>query len=270
MRCPSCGFVSFDHLTACKKCGKEVPPPPGGRRMPAPVPVPVPPSIGQPMAAPGGSAGSLDSFFAAPAGDPGSETMLMGGQAPAPAAPSARPEDTFSFNLPPAAAAPPRPAGTTFDSVTAAREIEVDHAPAGFWIRFVALIVDGIILSVAAYFVTKTLGMRDISVTPGEPMEMLMEAVRQVSLLAGVNTLIWLLYSVIFVGWRGQTPGKILLKLKIIRVDGGDVDFLKAFIRWIGYGISAIILLIGYIMAAFTENKRALHDLIAGTRVVRL
>ena len=132
MRCPSCGFVSFDHLSACKKCGKQAPPPAGGRRMPAPVPVSRP--IRQPPA-PGGSTESPDSFFAAPAGDPGSETMLMGGEAPAPAARPKRAEDTFSFNLPPAAAAPTRPAGTMFDPTIASREVEIDYAPAGFWIR---------------------------------------------------------------------------------------------------------------------------------------
>ena len=87
---------------------------------------------------------------------------------------------------------------------------------------------------------------------------------------SAVTLLVPMLYEVVFIGWRGQTPGKMVLGLRVIRMDGGDVDYVKSFIRWIGKIPSGLLLGIGYIMAAFTENKRALHDMIAGTRVVRL
>ncbi len=269
MRCPSCGFVSFDHLSACKKCGKELPLPPGGRRMAAPVPVA--PSAGQPSAVPGGSAEAMDSFFSAPAGDPGSETMLLGGEPSAPAAAPKRAGDTFSFDLPPAAAAPARPAGTMFDPATAARETEVDYSPAGFWIRFVALIVDSIILFAVMLAILVPIGLSaGFMAALSDPAALIGVAASLGAAFSAVSFLVPMLYEVVFIGWRGQTPGKMVLRLKVIRMDGGDVDYVKSFIRWIGKIPSALLLCIGYIMAAFTENKRALHDLIAGTRVVRL
>ena len=251
MRCPSCGFVSFDHLSACKKCGKELPLPPGGRRMAAPVPVP-------PSAAPGGSAESLDSLFSAPAGDPGSETMLLGGAPPAPAAAPKRATDTFSFDLPPA---------------TAAREVEVDHAPAGFWIRFVAALVDGFILFAVMLAILVPIGLSaGFMAVLSDPAALVGVAASLGAAFSAVSFLVPvpMLYEVVFIGWRGQTPGKMVLRLKMIRMDGGDVDYVKSFIRWIGKIPSGLLLAIGYLMAAFSENKRALHDMIAGTRVVRL
>jgi uncharacterized RDD family membrane protein YckC len=155
-------------------------------------------------------------------------------------------------------------------------EAAEDFRPAGFWIRLVATIVDMIVLGVVTFIILKLLGLGtppEITIDPGNPdaaVGLIMSAMRQVALASAVSMLIGLFYSVIFVGWCGQTPGKMLLGLKIIRVDGGEADYIKAFIRWIGYLISALPLAVGYIMAAFTENKRALHDYIAGTRVVHL
>ncbi len=52
-------------------------------------------------------------------------------------------------------------------------------------------------------------------------------------------------------------------------LNGGRIDPGKAALRWVGKIISCIILFIGYIMAAFTERKQALHDMIAGTLVLK-
>ena len=75
------------------------------------------------------------------------------------------------------------------------------------------------------------------------------------------------------VGWAmwGRTPGKALLKIAVV-AEGSNtpgIGFGKAIIRMVGYVLSSVILCIGFLMAAFGD-KRALHDRIAGTRVVRL
>lgn len=204
MRCPSCGFVSFDHLTTCKSCGKPIPGATGGPRTPTPTPRPRP-------------------------------------------APSAALEPIASLST-------------------------EDLRPAGFWIRFVAAFIDGLVLMaiMSLFIIFKIFAPEGILSGEGsleDKAEALTRALGSVGLLLN---LIPLLYSVGFVGWRGQTPGKMLLGLKIIRVDGEEVGYLRAFIRWIGMLISSLTLCIGYLIAAFTTHKRALHDYIAGTRVIRL
>ena len=65
------------------------------------------------------------------------------------------------------------------------------------------------------------------------------------------------------------TIGKIALGLIVTDINGGKLDFSKAFIRNICKIISNVTMLIGYIMAGFTEKKQALHDMIASTLVVK-
>lgn len=252
MRCPSCGFVSFDHLTSCKKCGKDLPPPPGGRRIPAPAAGP--PPTGRPAAP-------------APGGDRGAERMLTGPEGPTPAAPSTPDEGSLHFTLPAAVTAP---SGGDYDLVPEA-DFTLDFRPAGFWIRFVATLVDSILLFVLMLAIAVPIGLSaGITAALADPMGMAHLLASLGAAFTAITFLLPMLYEVVFVGWRGQTPGKILLKLKIIRTDGGEVDYVKAFIRWIGKLVSGFTLLIGYLIAAFTTNKRALHDFIAGTRVIHL
>ncbi|MEK6681978.1 MAG: RDD family protein, partial [Nitrospirota bacterium] len=140
----------------------------------------------------------------------------------------------------------------------------------GFWIRLAAAFVDGIILlivqSIFGFFVGMGVGMGSV-MRGGIPEEGQM--------LSGiiaffVTIFIGIAYSVFFVGWRGQTPGKMALKLKIIQINGEEMTYGKAFLRWIGYSISGLTLGIGYFMVAFTKQKQGLHDKIAGTYVIRL
>ena len=76
-------------------------------------------------------------------------------------------------------------------------------------------------------------------------------------------------YDTWFIGKYGATPGKMACKLKIVVEDGSRVSYLRAFGRHFAKYLSAMILLIGYIMAAFDDQRRTLHDRICETRVVR-
>jgi uncharacterized RDD family membrane protein YckC len=57
-------------------------------------------------------------------------------------------------------------------------------------------------------------------------------------------------------------------RIKVVTAEGGQVSYLRAFGRYWAKGVSAIICLAGYIMAAFDDEKRALHDRMCNTRVV--
>ena len=133
---------------------------------------------------------------------------------------------------------------------------------AGFWIRFVAVLIDGVILFVASVVV-------QLAFAP-----MLRSGRMDLALMAlGVEYLIGLVigatYEGVFVSRFGATPGKMALDLKVVRPDGGPITLGRAVGRYFAKMVSAIILGIGYIMAGFDSQKRALHDMICDTRVIK-
>jgi uncharacterized RDD family membrane protein YckC len=77
-------------------------------------------------------------------------------------------------------------------------------------------------------------------------------------------------YEGVFVSRFGATPGKMALDLKVVRPDGGSISLGRAVGRYFAKMVSAIILGIGYIMAGFDSQKRALHDMICDTRVIKV
>ncbi len=125
---------------------------------------------------------------------------------------------------------------------------------AGFWIRFLAVILDGIIMNIVGYVLKLATGT-----TRGDtPL--------WVSLL---SLLISLAYYVILTAKYGQTLGKMVVGIQVIRQDGGPVSFGTALLREVvGKFVSGLILGIGYLMVAFDPEKRGLHDRIASTYVV--
>ena len=76
-------------------------------------------------------------------------------------------------------------------------------------------------------------------------------------------------YDTWFVGKYGATPGKMACNLKVVVEDGERVTYMRAFGRHFAKLLSSMILAIGFIMAAFDDQKRTLHDRICETRVVR-
>ena len=76
-------------------------------------------------------------------------------------------------------------------------------------------------------------------------------------------------YFIVLEGRSGQTLGKKALNLRVVTPDGDRIGYIKAFVRYVGKVVSWIILGIGFIMAAFDGEKRALHDRMCETRVVR-
>jgi uncharacterized RDD family membrane protein YckC len=126
----------------------------------------------------------------------------------------------------------------------------------GFWIRFLALLVDSAILFVVsvALFVGATMGLGAEALTP----------------VAFAVWLIWFFYfPVMHASARQGTFGKALLGLKVARVDGGRISILRSLGRELAKILSSAVFMVGYIMAGFTGRKQALHDLVASTYVIR-
>jgi uncharacterized RDD family membrane protein YckC len=79
----------------------------------------------------------------------------------------------------------------------------------------------------------------------------------------------WLYFSLLESSAWQATLGKKALGLEVTDLDGNRISFGRATGRFFAKFISSIILGVGYIMAGFTEKKQALHDILAGTLVIR-
>jgi uncharacterized RDD family membrane protein YckC len=141
---------------------------------------------------------------------------------------------------------------------------------AGFWTRFAAYFVDGIIMSVVAMIFGGIFGA--IIGLSG----MLSGSDKTTGLLlinlgsAGIGFALRAAYYIYFIGKSGQTPGKKLCKIRVVNADGtSPIGYGKATGRFFGYMLSGIILGIGFFMAAWDEEKRALHDRLCNTRVIK-
>lgn len=148
---------------------------------------------------------------------------------------------------------------------------------AGFWLRFVALIIDGIVLAILQFVVIAPilgvigLGMSSGSgMDPDDPTMMIAKFMAIFSTVGLVLQIVQILYFTLMESSKYQaTLGKLALGLIVTDINGQKLDFVKALIRNISKIVSWIILAVGFIMAGFTEKKQALHDIIAGTLVVK-
>ncbi len=147
------------------------------------------------------------------------------------------------------------------------------YQPVSFWPRFAAYILDNVILSIASVAIwsvaVKFLGWAPLPVLPATPT---MEDVQKLMLLLGPLQAIYIflrmIYDVYFVGRFQATPGKMVIGARIVRLDGSPLGYGFAFFRFLGTVLSDITYCIGYLLVAFRQDKRALHDLVVGTRVI--
>ncbi len=138
----------------------------------------------------------------------------------------------------------------------------------GFWIRGVALFIDAIILSVVNLIITIPLRLTATFGMMNDPTTALTAGLGMIGLSILISMALNMAYSVYFISSRGATPGKQVVGLKVIRSDGSPVSLGRAFGRYFAQLLSGFVFCIGYIIAAFDAEKRALHDHIADTRVI--
>ena len=135
-------------------------------------------------------------------------------------------------------------------------------AYAGFWIRFVAVLIDGIILFVVNTLVRVVAGLSAVAIEQ-EPFTGVTAFVMLLQTAVGIS------YTTFFLGKFGATLGKMALGLKVVVSDGTPVSYLRAFGRYWAYVLSCLTCTIGFIIAGFDREKRALHDHICNTRVIK-
>ncbi|MCX7818138.1 MAG: RDD family protein [Kiritimatiellae bacterium] len=149
-------------------------------------------------------------------------------------------------------------------------QLRTGAAFAGFWARFAAAMLDSILMAVAYYSIYIPVmwsAVRRIGEV-GSPTELVT--------LGGVVAVMWLLsvamfavYEIWMVGRFGATLGKMALRLRVVRADGSPLGYGRAAGRHFAKYLSQLTAGVGYLLAAFDREKRALHDMVADTRVIR-
>jgi uncharacterized RDD family membrane protein YckC len=146
---------------------------------------------------------------------------------------------------------------------------------AGFWQRFVAALIDGIIMyivqiGVYAIFGISSSAMQEMMLGGGEDPEALSGLMGTLMVAALLNYGIQIAYYAYFESSEKQgTFGKQAMGLVVTDTNGNRITFLRGIGRYFSKILSALTIGIGFIMQPFTDRKQALHDMVAGTLVYK-
>ena len=150
---------------------------------------------------------------------------------------------------------------------------------AGFWLRFVAYLIDDLVLGLAGFLLSLPFvgGIVLSAIGIGENSDFDEKTVLGIAGILGsvmglvivIAVLGWLYFALMESSKSQATLGKMALNLKVTDMDGNRISFGRATGRYFGKIISGMILYIGYILAGLTEKKQALHDMMASCLVVR-
>ncbi len=162
--------------------------------------------------------------------------------------------DEVPASTPPAPSPRPRPRA-------AARSETKGGEAAGFGIRFLAFLVDEMVLVIPLLLGGLAWMTSSFAVGPSTSFA---------SAASSLYSLFCIFYYVYFWGARGATPGKSLLGLTVVTESGETpIGYGRALLRLVGYAASSLPLGLGFLLIAFSPDRRGLHDRIAGTRVER-
>ncbi len=132
---------------------------------------------------------------------------------------------------------------------------------ANFWLRLIALLIDSFLTSVPAALALLALGI------PLVPDALDYESRMKMNLI-GI-AIGWVYYAGFESSAFQATPGKQAMGIFVTDTDGYRISFTRATGRYFGKLLSGLLLLLGYIMAAFTKKRQALHDIMAHTLVLK-
>lgn len=140
----------------------------------------------------------------------------------------------------------------------------------GFWVRVAASIIDGIIITVpmsVLFIIYSFITAPEEGTATDEEMVTMLLGYTVIYIIALVGIA---LYYILTTASKMQgTVGKKIMGLKVVDLNGNRLTFGRATGRYFATILSGMIFNIGYLMAAFTEKKQTLHDMIASTLVVK-
>lgn len=171
-----------------------------------------------------------------------------------------RPVEAGGASIVPAA----YPPGPTVQAVPAPA-----FAYAGFWLRFAAMIIDSIVFLPLTLVLIIPIAVASPRLSEEDPAHVGAFVGMYIffTLIAVAGT--WLYYTLMESSRYQATLGKKLLGLAVTDLDGNRISFGRANGRFFAKYLSSLILNIGFVMAAFTDKRQALHDLLTGCLVIR-
>ncbi|MCF7221568.1 RDD family protein [Marilutibacter chinensis] len=146
---------------------------------------------------------------------------------------------------------------------------------AGFWKRFAALAIDNFLIGIA-YYALIIVAMIALGIGAGAFGDLDAGSGAAMGGFIGLMAVIYLAYPVLsalyYVSFESSskqaTLGKMAVGIKVTDDTGHRLSRGRALGRWASHLLCYLTLYIGYLMAAFTDRKRGLHDMVAGTLVV--
>lgn len=277
MKCPNCGFNSFDYLEECKKCKLPLNPPQEYKSLYKKVPrETVADSISLEESRVEKTRGlrnidngaeheirsegikseralhsSMDEGIEVQAPDLGTEHGIHDELERRSHDPILYSESNVSQSA------------TNLAGATDSKEEAESYSIAGLKLRAAAFAIDLVIISFITYL---TIGagfllLGDTALTPTELSRVYLPIFALLFFLASTYFLFLHYYS-------GRTLGKMAVGIKVISSEGKELGLWESFMRWVGYYISAVFLFAGFIWSVFDRDSQAWHDKIAGTYVV--
>lgn len=135
---------------------------------------------------------------------------------------------------------------------------------AGFVSRLIAYVIDVIVISVsliaATWFVNTATAILNLQFTVSQGANFALTGTALVLFVSG--------YFVIFWSLTGQTPGKLLLGVRIVTLDGRPLSFKRSVIRFVGYLLSALAFYVGFLWILIDNRRQGWHDKLARTCVI--
>lgn len=164
--------------------------------------------------------------------------------------------------------------GSELDRLHAAAAVA--SKPCGFWARLGAYFIDAMIIGGLFYSLWSQLAMSRNWPLPVLPSELTDVAVQHfmrdwqswANHALPIYYPIFFLYDVLMNGRFGATVGKMAIGARIVLADGYPIGYRRAALRWVAARVSDLFCFAGYVVIGLRTDKRGLHDLLAGTRVI--
>jgi len=132
--------------------------------------------------------------------------------------------------------------------------------------RFGAVFLDGLMMQVVNFGVGLLIGLSLAQIAGAEPSEKV--AAQLIATVVGL--LIAASYEIFMIGKYGATLGKMAAKVRVVSADGTKISYGRSTGRYFAKILSSLVCGIGFIMAFFDDERRALHDRICNTRVITI
>ena len=138
--------------------------------------------------------------------------------------------------------------------------------PAPLW-RLAAAALTDALLGVIAWSLAAMWLLVAVLVFRAKPLDLLDGLILALAILV-LGVALHVVYHTVLVGGCGQTLGKMLMGVAVVRRDGAPAGYGRALLRCVGGGLCVLTLGLGRLFVLFTRDRRALSDFVAGTRPI--